>query len=233
MANFYDQSGMNNQGGSTAPNDFYSGGGYNSQQSQQSSGGYNNSNTSIQQGGQKSQQQQQQQNYGYSQPNVNQWQPSSPTRQQQPMNQAQQRPQQQQQQAPAAFWNPGAAAAVTGLVAQAASGGLNNEAMLDWAMKGGSAAWQSGGASIIPGFDSTMLMLRSYFAVDNRYVKRKMQKLLFPFLSKQWKRKVRTNRKLILHMIYLSVRCFIVLQSLTNFYDRSRLFRVILPFIAK
>jgi hypothetical protein len=201
MSNFYDQGGMNNQqGGSTTPNDFYGGGGYNSEQSQQSSGGYNNSNTSSQQGGQQSQQQQQQQqqqqNYGYSQPNVNQWQPSSATSQQQPMNQARQRPQQQQQQqqqAPAAFWNPGAAAAVTGLVAQAASGGLNNEAMLDWAMKGGSAAWQSGGASIIPGFDSTMLMLRSYFAVDNKYVKRKMQKLLFPFLSKQWKRLVRTN----------------------------------------
>jgi hypothetical protein len=194
MSNFYDQSGKNNQGGSTTPNDFYGGGGYNSQQSQQSSGGYTHSNTSLQQGGQQSQQQQQQQqSYGYSQPNVNQWQPSSATSQQQPMNQGQQRPQQQQQQAPAAFWNPGAAAAVSGLVAQAASGGLNNEAMLDWAMKGGSAAWQSGGASIIPGFDSTMMMLRAYFAVDNRYVKRKMQKVLFPFLSKQWKRVVRTN----------------------------------------
>lgn len=209
----------NNQGGSTAPSDFYGGGGYNSQQSQQSSGGYNNTNASNQQGGQQNQQQQQQQqpqqqNYGYSQPNVNQWQPSSPTSQQQPINQAQQRPQQQQQQAPAAFWNPGTAAAMTGLVAQAASGGLNNEAMLDWAMKGGSAAWQSGGASIIPGFDATMLMLRAYFAVDNRYVKRKMQKVLFPFLSKEWKRLVRTKWKRII--LYLACPC-VAQQLLLSF----------------
>lgn len=44
---------------------------------------------------------------------------------------------------------------------------------------------------MIPGLESLIQTLRKYFAVDNRYVKRKMTKILFPFLSKHWKRDVR------------------------------------------
>jgi hypothetical protein len=141
-------------------NDFYNGGGYGQQQQQQ----------------QYQQQQPAAQNYNYSQ-----W-------SQQPQ-QASQQPSHQQQStaapgpAPSAFWNPGT---MMGLAAQAASGGMNEQAVMNMTQ----AIWKSGSASIIPGVDSTMLMLRSYFAVDNNYVKRKMFKILLPFLSKSWKRMV-------------------------------------------
>jgi YIF1 len=42
----------------------------------------------------------------------------------------------------------------------------------------------------IPGLEYVMGSLRSYFAVDNRYVKRKIVKVLFPFTNKQWYRVV-------------------------------------------
>jgi hypothetical protein len=168
MSNFY----------GSDPNSAGGGGGF---YNQSSSGG-----NGEQQFQQPTQQPQQQPAYQYA--NVNQWQqqPSS----QNNNTQQQQAVQQPQQQATPAFWNPSAAAAVAGFAAQAASGGFSNEAVLDSMLKGGAKAWQSGGASMIPGFDTTMQALRTYFAVDNRYVKRKMQKVLFPFLSKQWRRVV-------------------------------------------
>ena len=43
----------------------------------------------------------------------------------------------------------------------------------------------------IPGLNYVMTALRSYFAVDNRYMKRKMMNVLFPFLNKEWRRVVR------------------------------------------
>lgn len=45
-------------------------------------------------------------------------------------------------------------------------------------------------ARLIPGVDYTMQTLRTYYAVDNNYVKRKLQKVLFPFTSKHWSRTV-------------------------------------------
>eukprot|EP00594_Rhizosolenia_setigera_P000390 CAMPEP_0178948346 /NCGR_PEP_ID=MMETSP0789-20121207/5423_1 /TAXON_ID=3005 /ORGANISM="Rhizosolenia setigera, Strain CCMP 1694" /LENGTH=335 /DNA_ID=CAMNT_0020628705 /DNA_START=82 /DNA_END=1089 /DNA_ORIENTATION=+ len=39
-----------------------------------------------------------------------------------------------------------------------------------------------------PGFGKVMTSLRAYFAVDNRYVKKKILRVLFPFFSKIWKR---------------------------------------------
>ena len=168
MSNFYNQSNMDpNTGGGG----FYNSGGYNSSQQQQPAS----------------------QPYAYQGANVSQWQqkPTMSSAQQQQHQQPQgQQQQQQQQQQPSPSWNPNAGATVAGLAAQAAAGGFSNEAMLDTLMKGGSAAWKSGGVSFIPGFDGTMQILRTYFAVDNRYVKRKMQKVLFPFLSKQWRRVV-------------------------------------------
>lgn len=110
----------------------------------------------------------------------------------QPQQQAKQSntSQQQQQQQPA-FWNPAAAASVMSSVAT--GGGLTNDAMIDLASTAGKSFLQSGSARMIPGLEGLFQNLRKYFAVDNKYVKRKMTKLLFPFLSKQWKRQVRTG----------------------------------------
>ena len=93
-----------------------------------------------------------------------------------------------------AFWNQNTAAAgaaaVAGLAGMAASGGLSGDAMMDYLTKSGSAAWKSGSAGMIPGFESGMMVLRPYFSVDNRYVLRKIKKVLFPFLGLQWRRLV-------------------------------------------
>ena len=168
----------NNQGGNSNPG----GGFYNS------GGGYG--------GDQFQNQQQTQQQPGYN--NFSQWQqqPSSQTNPNNATNNSTQQFQQKQQPMPSnntqqsstPFWNPTTATAVAGFAAQAAAGGFSNDAALDLAGKLGSKVWQSGPASMIPGFDRTMHILRSYYAVDNYYVKRKMQKVLFPFFSRQWRR---------------------------------------------
>jgi len=41
---------------------------------------------------------------------------------------------------------------------------------------------------MVPGLERFMTALRIYFAVDNRYVQKKIQIVLFPFLKKKWKR---------------------------------------------
>jgi YIF1 len=85
--------------------------------------------------------------------------------------------QQQQQQSQPNYFTPLAAVA----------GSISNDQM----MQIGKGFLQSGTARMVPGLESAMLMLRSYFAVDNNYVKIKIQKVLFPFRSKHWKRTVR------------------------------------------
>lgn len=102
--------------------------------------------------------------------------------------QAQQTQQQQTQQQPA-FWNPAAAATMIGSVAAATGSG--NDAMLDLASSAGKTFLQSGSARMIPGLEMFMTKLRTYFAVDNYYVKRKMLKIVLPYTSKHWKREVR------------------------------------------
>ena len=159
--------------------DFYS-------SNQQSGGGfYNQSSDAYGQ-----QQQQQQQPFGgYSNPNTaqpqwqsspNQWQ-SNPQphqgQQQQPTSQPQ--PQQQQQPQPqqnatmgAGFWNPSTAmAAVAG--SMATGGGFSNDAMLDFASSAGKTFLQGGSARMIPGLESAMMSLRSYFAVTINTFSRK------------------------------------------------------------
>ena len=82
-------------------------------------------------------------------------------------------------------------AAAMGMVSSLATGqGLPNEMLASEAKKVGEQFFQT---SIFPGFHTFMIMLRSYFAVDNRYVMLKMKRVLFPFISKHWKRNVRTN----------------------------------------
>ena len=94
-------------------------------------------------------------------------------------NTQQQHPQQTQQQ----FFN-NAQAAATGLFAKGVTGNLNADDVMNETQKLFGGVFRSG----IPGVDGIMNTLRAYFAVDNRYVKRKMQKCLFPFISKQWRR---------------------------------------------
>jgi len=121
---------------------------------------------------------------------------SSSTQQQQYNQQPQQQqfqPQQSQQPAPSSnamdgamnFWNPAltmaAQAAVTGKVG-------DSSAMMNVAESMGKDFLQKGWAKAIPGLERSMIGLRPYFAVDNGYVKRKMIKVLFPFIYRDWAR---------------------------------------------
>jgi hypothetical protein len=124
---------------------------------------------------------------------MQQWQaPSATTSQNQQYNPSNQGGQQQQSQTHSQtqnFWNP-STMAMAGLAAQAVSGGITSSQALDQVMNIVPVPPNWKASSVIPGFDSTMIMLRGYFAVDNRYVQRKMKKVLFPFLAKQWRRMV-------------------------------------------
>jgi hypothetical protein len=155
------------------------------QQPQQPNGGGNIYNSGGTYGGggnggpQQQQFQQQQQQYEGGGGNQQQW--------QQPQPQQQTQPQQQEQLQQQNFWSPTMTAATMMNVAAATQ---NPDAMLDLASSAGRSFLQSGTARMMPGMQGYMGHLRTYFAVDNRYVKRKMQKLVFPYLSKAWKRMV-------------------------------------------
>ena len=127
-------------------------------------------------------QQQPQQNSGFSN-KMQQWQ-AQPQGQTYGQSSQQQQPQQQQQQQQTTqpFWgsNASAGSSVQQVVAQQA---------LNEGLRRIENAFEIG----IPGLNYAMGMLRPYFAVDNRYVKRKMLNVLFPFLSKEWRRIV-SNR---------------------------------------
>jgi hypothetical protein len=160
----------------------YYGSGYSDQQSGNGgSGFYAGSQRQQQQPNPPPQQAFQQNHYGGG--NTQQWTDPQPQQQSGQQSSSNNTPQQQQ-----AFWNPAAAASV---MSMAAGSGFSNDTMLELASNAGKSFFQSGSARMIPGLETTMGKLRVYFAVDNRYVKRKMQKVLFPFLSKHWKREVR------------------------------------------
>jgi hypothetical protein len=72
----------------------------------------------------------------------------------------------------------------------AAGGMITNDAMIDLASSAGRTFIASGTARFVPGLERFMTNLRTYFAVDNRYVQRKMVTVLFPFLKKHWRRTV-------------------------------------------
>jgi hypothetical protein len=80
------------------------------------------------------------------------------------------------------------------IVADFTTGNLTGEKIGEKLMDGIGKGFGGG----IPGLEYVMESLRGYFAVDNRYVKRKMVKVLFPFLNNQWRR---------------SVSCFFTLES--------------------
>ena len=83
------------------------------------------------------------------------------------------------------FWNPAMAmaaqAAVTGKVG-------DSNAMMNVAESMGKDFLEKGWAKAVPGLERSMVGLRPYFAVDNSYVKRKMIKVLFPFIYQDWAR---------------------------------------------
>lgn len=117
--------------------------------------------------------------------------------QQQPDTFQPQQPQQQQQQQqnsnPNAmnggmnnFFNPAMAMAAANAVAGGKMG--DNTVMMNMAESMGKQFLETGWAKAVPGLERTMLGLRPYFAVDNVYVKRKMMKVLFPFVFREWAR---------------------------------------------
>lgn len=176
MASFYNQSTAGGAVGGPAGG-FYNAGNYGDQyqQAQQDPTAQSTGNNY-----------QQQMNFG----NVQQWQaPSAATSQNQTYSHnlqgGQQQPQTQSQ--THNFWNP-STMAMAGLAAQAVSGGITSSQALDQVINIVPVPPNWKASSVVPGFDSTMTMLRTYFAVDNRYVQRKMKKVLFPFVAKQWRR---------------------------------------------
>ncbi|MGK3759689.1 MAG: hypothetical protein ACI8RD_012006 [Bacillariaceae sp.] len=194
MANFYSATGNPNVNGGGYSNAGGGGGG----------GGGSTDNFQQFNQSQKQQPQQQQQQQQQQQPGFSQWQAqpqgqgqSQGQGQGQPygQQQMQQQPQQQQPTAPQPFWSSAtnvqqaATQAAAGFVAQAATGNLTGEKVLSQGIDSMQKAFGGG----IPGMDYIMRMLRSYFAVDNRYVKRKIIIILFPFKNQQWRRSVSTT----------------------------------------
>ena len=92
----------------------------------------------------------------------------------------------QQQQPQQTFWNPTAA-----MSAAAAFTSSDSDAMYNVAESMGKQFLETGWAKAVPGLERTMLALRPYFAVDNGYVKKKMGRVLFPFVYRDWIRLVR------------------------------------------
>ena len=67
---------------------------------------------------------------------------------------------------------------------------MNNDQMFNAGISAADSFIKSRTAKFIPGLESSMMLLRNYFAVDNYYVQAKILKVLFPFRSKNWKRVV-------------------------------------------
>lgn len=148
------------------------------QQQQQGGGGYRGQSQSTQQ--QSQSQSSWEQTGGWQSQSVPSTSSAIPTAPAAPMPAA--APQQQAQ--PSSIFNPAAT-----VMAAAVSG--NNDAMMKAATDVGQQFLKEGTARLIPGLDLFMRTLRVYFAVDNRYVKTKIGRLLFPFTKRNWARMVR------------------------------------------
>ena len=127
---------------------------------------------------QQHQQQQQQQQHGVYNPTQQQ---QSQQQQAQPVPQQQQ--QQQQQGQHPTLWNPASV-----LTAAATGKGFSDDDKMDMVASAFKYSLDKSTANLIPGLSRLMTSLRIYFAVDNRYVLKKMQRLSFPFVFKQWRR---------------------------------------------
>jgi hypothetical protein len=129
---------------------------------------------------------------------------SQPTAAPQQQQQQQQQYQQQQQQqtnpnsmdpTPMNFWNPTTASMAMSAANAFASGkggtgDAQSQVMFGMAESMGKQFLETGWARAVPGLERSMVALRPYFAVDNGYVKRKMGRVLFPFMFKDWMRQV-------------------------------------------
>ncbi|KAL7575032.1 hypothetical protein ACA910_010843 [Epithemia clementina (nom. ined.)] len=136
------------------------------------------------------QQQQQQQA-----PHYNQWQPHQAAQQQQQSFSSPSYPQQQQQQQPQTTgWDP-SMAAVMAASAAALGGGSGNQFPSQMAGQLATDMTKSflreSWIKIIPGLEAFLVTLRTYFAVDNKYVLQKIKTILFPFLKKEWNRNIK------------------------------------------
>lgn len=152
-----------------------SGGGYGNSGTYNSNNSGGNNNVNDNQSmmyGQSSQEFSQTQDYSS---NLSQWQAPSTTQQQQsqPLGASFLGSMQQQ-----------GTQAATQLFAEYASGSLTGEKIGEKLVENFGKGFGGG----IPGLEYIMRSLRSYFAVDNRYVKQKMSKVLFPFWNKTWQR---------------------------------------------
>jgi YIF1 len=134
---------------------------------------------------------------GYGDPNT--WQQQQNQQQQQPYGQQPQQSYpmqslpQQQPNVVNSFWDPSTAAKMAAMaVNMSSSNGTNSETMmLNLAGEASKSFLQSKSAQLLPSYmEQIMNMLRTYFAVDNRYVVLKMKRIIFPFLCKHWKRQV-------------------------------------------
>ena len=157
-------------------------------------GGYGGGQPNYNASGAGEQQHQQSSEYtfqsGYGDPNSWHQQQQYGQQQQQPQPQYGQQSMQPQQQP---FWNPAAAASMAAMAASTFTGaatGSTNEQMLDFAGQAAGSFLQSSTARMIPGLERSMIALRQYFAVDNRYVLQKIKRVLAPFLASGWSRQV-------------------------------------------
>ena len=132
------------------------------------------------------------------QTNVQQWKAKPQGQSYGHPSQHQSQQQQQQHQSTQPFWMPGVQQAATQAAAGFIAGNLSSDQVLTKGMDEIGKAFGGG----IPGMNYVMNILRSYFAVDNDYVKRKMLKVLFPFTNKQWMREV-SNCLNVLYLVQL------------------------------
>lgn len=65
---------------------------------------------------------------------------------------------------------------------------MKNDFVMNYAYDSGTKFLATGVARMVPGLELLMTSLRAYFAVDNSYVLRKIKRVLFPFLKKDWRR---------------------------------------------
>uniref|UniRef100_A0A7S2GX20 Protein YIF1 n=1 Tax=Helicotheca tamesis TaxID=374047 RepID=A0A7S2GX20_9STRA len=187
MSDFYSQQAGQQPGSSTSGGaSFYSqGGGYGQQQTSGTSAyqGYGGSNSTN-----NLQQQQQQPNQSPTAANPQQWQQQTSSAPAPGGATAQTTQQQAAAAQPINFWNPNMSNAAAATFMQVAGKGFSGESMAGAAEQFGQTFLDEGTARMIPGFESAMKTLRVYFGVDNHYVKKKMQRVLFPVFFKQWKR---------------------------------------------
>ena len=157
---------------------YNSGGYYQNQQTQQpysNAGFYNSAGTNAAAGGYASSSQP-----GFFQPSSNTSSGTTPTS----TNNKQEQQSQQQNPMAASIFNP----TTIGAFSAAASG--NKEAMFGYAEQAGKDFLKGGTSRLIPGLELFMKTLRPYFAVNNTFVRKKMQRVVFSFLSKEWDRTV-------------------------------------------